>query len=462
MGTESAVISVATDKKITVRLIPKLNFQVIDDSRVDVDVPEPGKPLELCFGLMPTKLGEGEAVVSFCQGPLALATLKLKAQIVKAQSFSGTEMIMAEASVTPRADIVPRNTMMVYVKENDGKISYDYHLLIDSTIDKTFESDEFKSDDIAELLEPYMDFLNKVEAKTKTDFELLQTDLRTIGAGLFYALFPKELQEVFWKNRKKIDHIKFYCDDSYIPWEILYVCNPDPSKPLPEDEELFLGQMGLVRWLPGNAAPELLKVRPGRARYIIPSDSGLAYAQSEGKILEELFGAEPVEPATRREVLNLLKNGSFDLLHFAGHGKAVEASISDAYIVLEQEGPESNTLLVDLKPDNIRSGGSLKDAIVVLNACEVGRTGTYITKTGGFAPEFLRKEVGIFVGALWDIGDESAITFIEQFYRTLLDGKTIAEAVRKARKAAYDKGDATFLAYAVYADPFAHLVKNET
>lgn len=457
-------IHISSDAKITIRLKPKLNFQTIGEDRMEVDMPKPNEPIELYFDVKPTKIDEGEIWIVFCQGPAALATLKLKTQIVPDQLHVSTGLSNADAVVTPQPNSVARNTMMVHVLENNGKISYAYDLWLDS-IDKTFKSDEFKHDNISNLLEPYMEFLSSVEAKNKPDFDLLQESLCSIGARLFRELFPRELQEIFWEKREEIDHLKLYCDDSYIPWEILYIC--EPEKPLTVNENLFLGQMGMVRWFHGHAASEELKVRPEHAWYITPSISGkeLEYAKKEGEMLEKLFGAKPVKPATRKEVLTLLqKEGAFDLFHFAGHGKAEEGQITEAVIKLESAGAEANRMLADLKPEDIGFANTLEDkdgigAIVVLNACEVGRTGDYITKIGGFAPAFLEKQAGVFIGALWDISDEPAFTFIEKFYEVLLEGKTVAEAVRQARKEAYEKGDATFLAYTVYADPFAHLVK---
>ena len=135
-----------------------------------------------------------------------MATLKLKTQIVPDQSHVGTGFSNADAAVIPQPNSVPRNTMMVHVLENNGKISYAYDLWLDS-IDKTFKSDEFKNDNISNLLEPYMEFLSSVEAKNKPDFDLLQKSLCSIGAKLFRELFPRELQEIFqersWNMQKK-------------------------------------------------------------------------------------------------------------------------------------------------------------------------------------------------------------------------------------------------------------------
>lgn len=464
--TNTAVLKILPDKKITVRLIPKLNFKVINEYRTEVDVPEPNDSFDIFFDVIPTKVGEGEIWISFSQGPLVLKTIKLQTKIVQKQSSGDIGLIKPDTVVTPSLFTKNANTMMIHVMDDNGRIHYEYDLFIDS-IDDNFKSDEFKNDNIEALLQPYMDFLSTVETDNKPDFDMLQLNLCSIGAVLFKQLFPVELQKVFWEKRKEIDHLKIYCEDSYIPWEMLYVCEPGKPLPLSVDENLFLGLMGLVRWLHGHVAPEVLKIRPGRSWYAIPlyQNNGLEYAKEEENILRKFFEAKAVEPATRLEVLKLLsKEDSFDLFHFAGHGKADETQISEALIALEYAGQDGNRMLKDLKPEDIDFANVLRDkdgigAVIVLNACQVGRTGDYITKIGGFAPAFLEKQAGIFIGALWDIGDKPALAFINQFYQSLYEGKIVAEAVKEARRAAYKQGDATFLAYTVYANPFAHLVK---
>ena len=95
--------------------------------------------------------------------------------------------------------------------------------------------------------------------------------------------------------------------------------------------------------------------------------------------------------------------------------------------------------------------------MVVLNACQVGRQDYQLTGIGGFAVSFLRRGAGAFVGTLWSVVDETARTFTETFYQTLLENKTTAEAALAARERARQANDATWLAYVVYADPYAKL-----
>ncbi|MBU4317390.1 MAG: CHAT domain-containing protein [Proteobacteria bacterium] len=458
-------VSVSPDQKITVRLIPKRNLTVIGDSRADVDVPIPGMPaVTLFFDVMGGSCGEGELWVAFCQGPLSLLTLKLNPRIVEEPTAAGKESIQARTSATPSSGPPSRlNTMWVYHEENSGKTRYRYCLWMDDMdIDQEYESPEFTGD-VLTILQPYMSLFDEVETETRTDFHQLQIQLRSIGAKLFQTLFPKDLQRVFWENRDKIKHLKLYCEEPYIPWEILHVC--EPGKPLPAETK-FLGQMGLVRWLHGHTAPTQLRIRPGRAWYVTPSYPGneLESAKQEGKLLKRLFGAKPVKPATRPEVTKLLSaEGPFDLFHFAGHGEASEARITDCRIELEAAGANANSLLKDLTPDIVSGLCQLKGQdgtrpIVVLNSCRAGKMGYQITGLGGFAPAFLEREAGVFIGALWMIGDQPALTFIKGFYEALREGKMVSEAVTAGREKAYASGDATYLAYVVYADPFAHLV----
>jgi len=463
---DSAPLAASPDRKITVRLIPKRNFEVVGDSRVDIKAPDPGEPaVVLFFDVKPTSAGEGEIWIAFCQGPLALVTLKLRPEILTAQAAGTAVPIKSEATVEPPlTEPMSMNVMYVYRDDNGGKIRYKYCLYLDSAgIDDDYESPEF-GDDIVTILKPYMNLFDAVETTTDTDFEQLQIQLRSIGARLFQKLFPTELQRVFWEHRDQITHLKFYCEEPYIPWELLHVC--EPGEP-PTAETKFLGQMGLVRWLHGHKAPRNLRVRPGRARYVTPSYPGkeLKSAQHEGDLLKELFDATPITPATRPEITKLLsQKGPFDLFHFAGHGEASETQITDARIELEPAGSDANKRLRDLTPDIISGLCHLKaedgtQPIVVLNSCRAGKVGQYVTGLGGFAPAFLEREAGIFVGALWMIGDKPALTFVKAFYKALRDGKCVADAVVAGRETARKEGDATYLAYVVYGDPFARMAQ---
>ena len=97
--------------------------------------------------------------------------------------------------------------------------------------------------------------------------------------------------------------------------------------------------------------------------------------------------------------------------------------------------------------------------LVFLNACQIGRQGYNLTGTGGFAQAFVNAGASAFIGSHWSVGDEPAFAFSETFYNELINnGATMMDAVIRAREAAKNNNEVTWLAYAVYADPFAKIV----
>ena len=127
-------------------------------------------------------------------------------------------------------------------------------------------------------------------------------------------------------------------DEPFIPWELFHL-KPASQSHLPE-ETIFLGQMGLVRWLYDAQGwpPELIKIRAGKARYLIPNypveDLRLPQAEQESQFLKSKFVATLVEaqPNPLRDLIS--KPGQFDLLHYAGHGSVETDEIASARLLL--------------------------------------------------------------------------------------------------------------------------------
>lgn len=256
------------------------------------------------------------------------------------------------------------------------------------------------------------------------------------------------------------------------------------------DEPLFLGQLGLVRWLYGTAFPsQALKARPGRCynprpRYRNPK-LALPNLVLEGELVAEQFQATPLS-ADQATVSAFLRAGDSDLLHFAGHGEADIDKISRASLLLDddvvdgryvnrylKEGDVSQHLRMRRRVQGAVAGEGSGPAagsgpLVVVNACQAGRVGRQLAGLGGFANAFLSKGASMFVGTLWSVGDEAALQFAKALYGSLLAGRTLAEAAVSARaaaltkdEAARTKDDVSWLAYTFYGRPSARLTTSE-
>jgi CHAT domain-containing protein len=227
-------------------------------------------------------------------------------------------------------------------------------------------------------------------------------------------------------------------------------------------EELFLGQMGLVRWLfRAGAAPPHLNLRQKRVRYVIPNYPDPRYrlpeAEKEAEFLRKTFEATPVEPQPTPVRKLISEPGGFDLLHFACHGAAEQNNISNGRLLLEGSMEAGEYVPAFLSAATAEQYSNLRAAdnrpMVVVNACQAGRAGYKLSGIGGFAQAFLKGGAGVFVGTLWSVGDEPARVFTETLYEELLRGSNLSEAAILARRAAQQKGVATWLAYVVYGNP---------
>lgn len=230
-------------------------------------------------------------------------------------------------------------------------------------------------------------------------------------------------------------------------------------------EPLFLAQKGIVRWLHNfGYPPQKLSLRSGRCRYVIPDyphpDYQLPETLEEARFLQEKFQATAVEPQLNSVRTLLNDGGAFDLLHFAGHGVADHENIANAQFMLQGRVEAGKYVPSYLSATTVEQFARLESAdgtrpVVVLNACQAGRAGYRLSGTGGFARAFLTGKAGVFVGALWSVGDQPARSFTEQLYKQLLAGDRLAEAAIAARETARNSGEATWLAYVIYGHPHA-------
>ncbi len=455
-----AKVSVDSTKRLIVQVIPKTNFSIIDEEdRVEVNPPTQGQQFQIYFDLKPTHLGEGEVWVVVRQGQMPLLTLSLKPQILETrlQSPSKTKVDGSILDFPPPSE--PLHQLRIIEQRNGDRIIYRYELESpELSLLNAYESLPITS----QRQEHVENLYREIESRwisNQDDVEAFTAELRAFGGNLFDELFPSELRSLLWQNYSQIKSIMVLSTEPFIPWELVHLKQPNQTN-LPE-ETIFLGQMGLVRWLYGTFPAQTIKIREGRARYIIPhypdSRYQLPQAEEEAEFLEQTFHAQAIEPQST-PVRKLLETGNFDLLHFAGHGTADLDNVGNSKLMLQGRMDENTYIPNYLSATTIGQFANLKSVdknspMIVLNACQIGREGYTYTSLGGFAQAFLKGGASAFIGPLWSVGDRSARIFTETLYKELIKGLTLSEATVIAREQARHAGDATWLAYAVYGHP---------
>ena len=237
-----------------------------------------------------------------------------------------------------------------------------------------------------------------------------------------------------------------------------------PRRPGQRLRALVVGDPGdpaLGHDLPGARREALRVVEILKERHVdVTALIGAPTISREGSLKD-------VRPADRLEVLGLLLEGGFDLLHYAGHGDF---------------DPQDPTRAGWLFARGLLTGAEIGrienvPAIVFANAClsaqtsqalaggrSVGEDRSEAALLPSLVDEFFRLGVRNYVGTAWEVNDVGAELFAEVFYDALLprsgeQGASFGEAVRLARASLWEhRADfgALWAAYQHYGDPTVH------
>jgi CHAT domain-containing protein len=139
---------------------------------------------------------------------------------------------------------------------------------------------------------------------------------------------------------------------------------------------------------------------------------------------------------TSADLRALLREGGYDIVHFAGHG------------VFRENDPQTSAWLMSdgplwsLEIRNTLAEHPAPPWLVFANACEAGMDGArpqrqYQGNVFGLATAFINQGVSAYIAPLWQIDDQLAQHIALEFYRQLLGERTtLGEALRRAKAGA--------------------------
>jgi triacylglycerol esterase/lipase EstA (alpha/beta hydrolase family) len=458
-----ATLLVAADRPLRVQVVPKRNVVVSGVDTDQVALPAGGGTSEVTFTIVPTHAGPFAVTVLVREGFTPMASMRLEGEA--ASSTRRASRTVATADVEMRGQRVEALEQVpwleIHESERGGDTVFTY-LIRSASLDLL---DTYESPPLRDRAGFVADLFRQVEqgwVDHSSQPKVFLQRLQDIGSSLFEELFPEELQAVLWKNRNKLQQMILIADEPYIPWELVHL---KPPKGPRQAKPLFLGQLGLVRWQPVGWPRSTLRARHGRVFALCPTYLDPALADTDTSAERDFLTTKLSASFLKgeRDLRSLLRRGDFDLLHFAGHGLAEGSDIASAKIVLGGRRTRQGQVVAQyLTSTAVAENARLRQGdgdgpLVVLNACQLGRGGQQLSTLGGFAKAFLSAGATAFVSSVWSIGDRPATEFVTAFYSGLLDGKTVGEAAVAARERARTAGDATWLAYVVYARPDARL-----
>lgn len=306
--------------------------------------------------------------------------------------------------------------------------------------------------------------------------EDLPTLVADVGRVMFRLIAPDRMRQYISGNPSSLT---ITTDDLELPWELMY--DESLEKPASEAGLGFLClQRPIARMPMGRAFPRSRQsTRQGqKLRFLLvyaDPDSNLTAAEREIDLIKQALedgsttSGDDIEVVTLRreevtgERLNkALLTGRYDVIHFAGHAHFSEVNPDLSGLVLHK-----GERFLSQKIERFVEGQPL----VFLNACQTGRTanadapqavGEYFWKPAeGLASAFLYGGALGCVGSLWPVYDEPAAEFAIEFYRQVLAGQMLGEAMRLARRATREAhpDSITWASFVLYGDPTYRLVR---
>jgi hypothetical protein len=409
--------------------------------------------LPLQFKLRSTALGPGQIRVLVLHDGVALGAMTLAPTVI--ERYAETQIAPSrshEQALAPVSVRLPDLSLLIEEVWDNGRRAFTLRITSSNPNHNLYLAKFgpifFQRDPGPYFQNLYQDIEGYAVANP-TDMAITAQKLAAKGAFLFRTLLPLEVQDKLWELKDQITSVLVQSEEPWIPWELCKLSGRVNGRVV---EGPFLCEaFACTRWIPGPGLQSALTLQ--NMAVVVPSDSRLPFAATERDYLLSLAqGARKVTriPARFLDLQRAMASGEYDGWHFTGHGSDLPRDPNRSVMYLENQ----ETFMPEQLVGEVINLGQAHP-LVFLNACQIGRSGMALTDIGGWAKQFLAAGVGAFIGAYWSVYDQPACDFSREVYNRLLAGLPIGRAVQEARLVIKAAGDPTWLAYTVFANPFA-------
>jgi len=432
-------------------LLTAEDFEIIGDEFRQLIIPAGKDSDPLIFEMVPQTVGNKKVKVEFFQNHKYIGGITATTRVVMSDEASGAMQTSTQGIVEVDKRSVPPDLTILITEAEPGGNQRRYKFKLHSPQNGLYfypivEELAFTGSP-SQWVEGLYTELSTL-AEKESSYNLPET-LSTIGSDLYEKLFPRELKEV-WRKRisGRVSSIMIISDEPWIPWEIIKPSYETETGSV-EEENFLCEEYQLTRWIAGPPPPSRLMINKGAT--IAPLVTNLPNVQREVEFLELGFGLINIRPRLDG-VRELLRQGGVQLIHFACHGSFDPEEHEQSVIYLEE-----NERLRSRDIAGARKNFGRDRPFIFINACQTARAEFSLVGIGSWADKFIRAQASGFLGSSWEVNDEFAFEFTKSFYRALIQGRTIGEAVKEARLRIKNENDTTWLAYSVYADPLAEV-----
>jgi hypothetical protein len=275
---------------------------------------------------------------------------------------------------------------------------------------------------------------------------------RQFGGRLYDALFDGEVRTAFRRSLDDADRqqkglrVRLRLNDAPevadLPWEFLYSSGLNRFLALSTDTPL-------VRYmdLPSSSRP-LTVTPPLRILVMISSptdypelDVAAEWTRLQCALQEladrGLVELDKLEDASLSRLQQRLRQGDYHIFHFIGHG-AFDEREQDGVLMLEDDQERGRRVSGHYLGTLLHDHRSMQ--LAVLNSCE-GARAARDDPFAGTAQSLVQQGIPAVIAMQFEITDDAAIGFAQEFYAAIADGYPVDAALGEARKAIFAGGN---------------------
>ena len=316
----------------------------------------------------------------------------------------------------------------VFASYGGARVTSNMQLRADSKNGKT------QWGDIIRIHERIKAYTNREKGTLPDDEEMI-----AFGSHLFDTLFQGDVRRLYdeararQKGRLDLVLTSMVSWIAEKPWEFAY---DHARKSFLATEEIHF-----IRNVMTNVPADPIVRSDGPLRILVVSAQPVGFGQLsidqevavirrgfEPLIEAGLVEIESLARATPAQIHGYLQTGSYQVVHFIGHGVYDEAQREGFLIFVNEQGAEYP--LGERSVREIFRGRGL--SLVFLNACESGRGGR-ADFNKGVAQSLVSHGLPALVANQYSVLDSSATSFAQHFYWSLAQGNSLGQSAREAR-----------------------------
>lgn len=288
-----------------------------------------------------------------------------------------------------------------------------------------------------------LDLFNFYRGDERFTFQQHKNVLTELGTFIYHNLLPPQIANILLNNEVHYLSLKIGNSLNDIPWELMF-----------DGDNFFIMKYAIGRIVNSKTQIDVLHVPDNSKSFLLVQDPTHSLEGGYNEIniligrLQQFPGVKISHSGaemSKMDFINTLRNQNFNVLHFTGHG---------SFDIIE---PSHSSLLFNDGPcyayEIAESLGGNAPALIFCNACTSAQTSS---GQEGLVNAFLSNGTSAYIGTIWSVEDELAKEISSDFYRYIIHGKAIGEALRLARLDSFEKNhwrSISWAAYILYGNP---------